>query len=110
MIEAHHVLKQEPARHGVHGRKDEDDRFSRRLEEHVKQDKDLDRKRSAREHQALPCAQLELVLSRPPQRVSGRQMQLPIEHALRVVNIAADLFCGRECGPRRCSEVWPDGR
>ena len=69
--------------------------FSHRLEEHVEQDKDQPENDRQDNGQALSRAQLELVLSRPFQRVSGGQMELPIEHALRVVNVAA-VVRGRE--------------
>src|ERR1700733_14362811 len=88
-VEAHHVLKQQSAGHRIHGRKDQYDRFSRRLEKHVEQEKDQAKDDRQDKRQALSRAQLELILSRPLEGISGWQMKLPIEHALHVVDVAA---------------------
>ena len=73
-VEAHNVLKQQSARHGVNGRKYQYDRLSRGAEKHVEQHKDQAENDRQDDRQALSRAQLELILSRPFQGVSGGQM------------------------------------
>src|SRR5882724_985555 len=61
-VEAHHVLKQQPAGHRVYGRKDQHDRFGHRLEEHVEQDKYQKEDDRQDDRQAFSSAQLEFIL------------------------------------------------
>ena len=87
-VEPHHVLEQQSAGHRIHSGKDRHDRFGHRLEA-CKAVRRSGRRQLANDRQALSRAQLELILSRPFQRVSGGQMELSIEHALRVVDVTA---------------------
>src|SRR6516164_7983436 len=78
-IVAQEILQKQTASHGTEARKDQDGSLCRRLEEHVKQDKDQGEYDRQDVRKALASPQLEFIFARPFKGITRRQMQLPVQ-------------------------------